>query len=62
MPKSPLKSKTMWVNSLALLAGMATYLTGADVIKEYPTTVAVLVLLQAAANLGLRYVTKEPIR
>ena len=60
--KSPLKSKTIWVNLLVLAAGVATYIAGAEPMADYPTVVPVFVAIAGAVNLVLRFMTTEPIK
>jgi len=59
--KSPLKSKTVWVNLLMLAAGVATYIAGAEPMAAYPAVVPIFVAVAGAVNLVLRFLTTEPI-
>lgn len=59
--KNPLKSKTLWVNMLVLVAGVLGYMQGHDVIAEYPQIVAVMAAAVGALNIALRFVTSKPI-
>lgn len=52
-------SKTVWVNAIALVAGVSGW--GAGTITEYPTLVCVLVIVQAVGNLFLRKMTTTAI-
>ena len=58
--KSPIKSKTMWVNSLAILgvvaAGMSDKLDAAT-----PEQITFGFIVMGIINLGLRAITKRPI-
>jgi len=62
MPKSPLKSKTVWVNLLVLTVGVLGYLSGNDVITQYPQVVSVLGAVVGGLNIVLRFVTSKPIK
>lgn len=56
--KSVFQSKTVWVNLIALIASVATAMgfdVGPDVQGELVGGI------MAAANLGLRFVTKAPV-
>ncbi len=58
--KSPLLSKTLWVNGLTVAITVLTALSGlADIIP--PRAMAILVALLGVANLALRVVTKAPL-
>jgi hypothetical protein len=59
MAKSFLASKTLWVNTAALVATGTGFFAGS--LSSYPTTVAILVLIQSIANLALRFMTKTPV-
>jgi hypothetical protein len=61
-PKSPLKSKTIWVNSLMLLAALLATTINHDVIASYPEAIPVLGAIAAAVNIVLRFVSSEPIK
>ena len=55
--KHPLKSKTLWVN--LLLAVLALVAPGVSTwLQANPT---VLALIFTAVNMGLRFITKEPL-
>lgn len=57
--KSFLASKTIWANVAMLVATGTGFFAGS--LSSYPTTVAVLVLIQSIANLALRFMTKSPV-
>jgi|GEM_PF-6387989 len=61
MKKSPLKSKTLWVNLLVLAAGVAGYLSGNDIVAQYPQVVAILGAVVGGLNIVLRFLTDKPI-
>jgi hypothetical protein len=56
-----LKSKTIIVNTLAVVAGTMTYLSGNEVIAQNPEIVAGLVTALGVVNVILRLVTKIPV-
>lgn len=55
------QSKTFWVNAVTLLAGVIGYVAGHDVIKDNANAVALLVAVQGAVNVVLRFLTIKPI-
>jgi hypothetical protein len=57
--KTVFESKTLWVNSLALVATGTGFFAGT--LSSYPTTVCWLIMLQAVANLLLRLTTATPV-
>ena len=57
MNKKWYKSKTVWVNAVAVLVGTVGYLVGNNVIQDYPSVVATLVALQGGLNVLLRFIT-----
>lgn len=61
MNKSPVKSKTIWFNTLSLVAAVATTLAGQDLVKEYPIAVTIVGGVVAATNIALRFVTDQGI-
>ena len=60
--KSMWTSKMVWVNVLTLCAGVVGFIAGHDVIVEYPAIMAVMVAVQGAVNVALRFVTWQPIK
>jgi hypothetical protein len=60
--KSPLASRTVWLNGLILAAGVVGFIAGHDVIQDMPQLVAALVAAQGALNIVLRFLTSEPIQ
>ena len=62
MKKSPLKSKTVIFNVLTLAAGVIAYFAGSEIVAEnWETVIPVLVAIQGAVNIALRFVTTKPI-
>jgi hypothetical protein len=59
MNKSFLTSKTLWVNATTLVATATGFFAGS--LSSHPDLVCWLVLVQAVANIVLRWLTKEPI-
>jgi len=59
--KSPLQSKTIWVNVLTIIVGTVAYIAGNDVMAQYPQVVAALVAAQGLLNVVLRFVTYKPL-
>ena len=62
MTKSIFKSKTYWVNAITLAAGLVTCVVGSDMIADYPQVIAIMVALQGAINIALRFVTSTAIK
>ncbi len=62
MKKSPVASKTVWFNVLTVVAGAIAYFAGSEVIAEnWEAAVPVLLAIQGAVNICLRFVTTKPI-
>ena len=62
MKKSPLKSKTIIFNVLTLAAGVIAYFAGSEIVTEnWEAAVPVLLAIQGAVNICLRFVTTKPI-
>jgi hypothetical protein len=59
MTKGFLTSKTLWINTISLVATGTGFFAGA--LTSHPDLVCWLVLIQAAANIMLRFMTKEPV-
>jgi len=60
--KSPLKSKTVWVSILGLVAASLALTAGESWIQEYPKAVAILLMGREIVNLILRSVTTTPLK
>lgn len=60
--KSPLKSKTIWVNCITIAVGIATYLGGSEIIAAYPVAVSVIAVVVGGLNVALRFLTSKPIK
>lgn len=55
-------SKMVIFNSLVLFAGVLGFVAAHDVMVEYPEAIALLVALQGAANIVLRFLTHCSIK
>lgn len=55
------QSKTFWVNALTVIAGTIGYIAGHELIADNASFVALLVAVQGAVNVVLRFVTWQPI-
>lgn len=62
MTKSKWRSKTFWINSATMVVGVITYLVGQDLVADNASLVAMLIAVQGAVNVGLRFVTSQPIK
>jgi hypothetical protein len=62
MTKSLWTSKTFWLNAVTLAASLVAVLSGSDMIKDYPTAIAIVASVQSVFNIILRIVSKVPIR
>lgn len=60
--KSILKSRIFWVNALTVAAGIATYLSGSEVIAQYPVAVSVIGVVLGGLNVALRFVTNKAVK
>jgi len=61
-PKSLFTSKTVIFNVLTLLALSLTAVADSTIIVENPVAVGVLSVVTALVNVGLRLVTKVPVK
>jgi hypothetical protein len=59
--KPAIASKTMWINTATLVVGVLGYLMGQELIQDNATLVSILVAVQGAINIGLRFVTTKAI-
>jgi hypothetical protein len=55
------KSKTVWVNIIAVLAGVMGYVAGHEVIQDNAQFIAMLVAMQGGVNVILRFISGTPI-
>jgi uncharacterized membrane-anchored protein len=51
----------MWINIATLAVGVIGYLVGQDMISDNASLVAVLVAVQGAVNIALRFITTKKI-
>ena len=61
MVKSILKSKTIWVNLMTIVAGVLVYTQDHNLFVENPDTVAALAAVLGLVNVGLRFLTKTEV-
>jgi 3-oxoacyl-ACP reductase-like protein len=54
-------SKTFWVNAATLVAGVIGYIAGHELIADNASLVALLVAMQGAVNVFLRFISWQPI-
>jgi hypothetical protein len=62
MGKNFVKSKTLWVNVIMILAGALGGIAGTDVIQQNPQIAGYFVSIMGVVNVILRLMTKEPIK
>jgi hypothetical protein len=55
------QSKTVWINALVLIVGVLGYLMGHELIVDNADWVAILIAIQGAANVVLRFISYKPI-
>ena len=60
--KSPLASKTLWVNLIVIGVAALVGINNCEVIAQYPQAVAWIGSAIGVMNVVLRLVTKEPIK
>lgn len=60
--KSPISSKTLWVNGLSIAAVVITALTSHELIVEHPAVMSGLTVALSAINMGLRFLTNSPLK
>lgn len=56
--KSPVKSKTVWINGLTTAAGVITAATG----MIPPPALPYVLVVQGLINIALRFMTTQPIK
>ena len=61
MGKSIFRSKTIWVNALTAIAGIAATLGGSELIADNPKVAGIAAMITGVVNVLLRVVTKEPV-
>jgi len=62
MKKSPLKSKTVWLNLVVLAVALVGAAQGVDWVAANPQVVTILAAVSGGLNLVLRFLTSEPIK
>lgn len=60
--KSPLKSKTVWVNLLVVGAGVLAYIAGHEVVADNTTLVSALTVAVGIVNVVLRFMTNSSVK
>jgi hypothetical protein len=60
--KKAIQSRTIWINTVTLGVGVIGYLLGQDMIADNASVVAVLIAVQGALNVALRFVTNKAIQ
>lgn len=60
--KNPAVSKTIWINVLVVLVAAFEGVRGCDFVQGYPEWAAAVVVLIGAVNVGLRFLTKSPLK
>jgi hypothetical protein len=59
--KPLLASRTIWVNAATLIVGILGYTIGQDMVSDNASLVAILVAMQGALNIILRFITTKAI-
>ena len=60
--KSIFKSKTFWFNALTLVASALVTVQDSTIISDNPEIAGAVTVIYSLVNLGLRLVTKDPIK
>ena len=60
--KPKMKSKTLWLHGISLTVGLLSIVAGADMIAEQPFWLGVIIAIQGALGIGLRFLTTQPIK
>ncbi len=60
--KKAIQSRTIWINTVTLAVGTIGYLLGQDLIADNASVVAILIAVQGALNVAVRFVTNQAIR
>lgn len=60
--KSPLKSKTIWVNMLIIGAGVLSYVAGHELVVDNATVVSMLTIAVGVVNVALRFLTNAGVK
>ncbi|RLB77208.1 MAG: hypothetical protein DRH24_16630 [Deltaproteobacteria bacterium] len=62
MKKSPLKSKTVWLNLVVLAVALVGAAQGVDWVAANPQVTMILGAVAGGLNLVLRFLTSQPIK
>jgi len=60
--KSPLVSKTIWVNMMIIGAGVLSYIAGHELVVDNAAAVSMLTVAVGVVNVALRFMTKTPVK
>jgi hypothetical protein len=60
--KKAIQSRTIWINTATLAIGTIGYFLGQDMIADNASVVAILIAVQGALNVAIRFVTNQPIQ
>jgi len=60
--KSPLVSKTIWVNMLIIGAGVLSFIAGHELVVDNAAAVSMLTVAVGVVNVALRFMTKTPVK
>jgi hypothetical protein len=60
--KAKVKSKTLWFHGISLAIGLTALAAGSETIAEKPWLAAVVIAIQGALGIALRFVTTQPIK
>lgn len=59
--KSLFASKTFWVAVASFVVAFLAWLAGADVIKDHPEAIAIVLMIREVVNVLLRFATTSSV-